>query len=408
MANMHLPEPEAVAYASQLLQLEHIEPAKKSKKSNVALDKFYRFVQRSTVVILGGGFAGATAAKKLEQNKRLNVILIDQKPFFESTPEVLRTFVETTIENSLNLINTITVHHKDYLTRAKFIEGSVVEVTPEKVVTESETIFFDYLVIATGSSYRSSTCAGQALRFDLRILFAKVSFITAGTDIKQQYVSKSERKMTRSDSARSVALGDTASKIKDAKSVLIVGGGVVGVELAAEIVVKYPQKRVTIVHRHPRLAEKMEQKVSDYVRKFLATRGVNIILNEEVAEPSEPIEKLQGKMYDYQLNPNQAKLSADVVRFYRCDTSRALFLSSPLTPPLQSFWCTGTTPNTQFMKKHFEHALGPIGHVNTNEFFQVRGAKEGEVYKNIFAVGDCSGWHEEKMAERAMVCSFRL
>lgn len=113
-------------------------------------------MERKTVVVLGGGFAGATIAKKLDSEKRFSVVLIDQKPFFESTPEVLRTFVETTITESLKLVTSITVQHSEYLQRGKFLEATVLEVTPEKVITDSETVFFDYLVIATGSSYPSS------------------------------------------------------------------------------------------------------------------------------------------------------------------------------------------------------------------------------------------------------------
>lgn len=126
------------------------------------------------------------------------------------------------------------------------------------------------------------------------------------------------------------------------------------------------------------MADKADSKVGEYIRKFLATRGVNIILNEEVAVPSEGLDAFQGKMHDYTLLPNKANLSADFV-----------------------FWCTGTTPNTNFARKFFNDAMGPKGHINTNEYFQVK-ESNGKVYPTIFTIGDCSGWVEEKMAERAM------
>lgn len=157
MKTNKLPEDEALKYAQNLLNLDEIEPVKRSRKApKLKKDKYYRFVQRKVVVILGGGFAGATLAKKLDADRRLSVVLVDLKPFFESTPEVLRTFVETTIANSLKLVNNITVQHQEYLQRGRFLEASVIEITPEKVITDVETIFFDYLIIATGSSYKSS------------------------------------------------------------------------------------------------------------------------------------------------------------------------------------------------------------------------------------------------------------
>jgi NADH dehydrogenase FAD-containing subunit len=231
MKNMKLSEPEALEYASQLLQAELIESPKASKKKfTLKITKHYRFVHRKTVVILGGGFAGATLAKKLDQDKRLNVILVDQKPFFESTPEVLRTFVETTIADSLKIVGSITVQHQEYLTRSRFLEASVIEVTPEKVVTDVETIFFDYLVIATGTSYPSSTCILRFSRLVFDIHPSRHDIFTI--DIKQNYTTKSERRGSVSGgSSRSLALGDVASRIQSSKSIIIAGGGVVGIEL---------------------------------------------------------------------------------------------------------------------------------------------------------------------------------
>jgi NADH dehydrogenase FAD-containing subunit len=36
--------------------------------------------------VLGGGFGGVSVARALEKDKRVDVVLVDQKPFFESTP----------------------------------------------------------------------------------------------------------------------------------------------------------------------------------------------------------------------------------------------------------------------------------------------------------------------------------
>lgn len=44
-------------------------------------------------------------------------------------------------------------------------------------------------------------------------------------------------------------------KIRDSRSVLIVGGGSTGVELAGEIAHAFPGKKITIVHRQNRLVQ---------------------------------------------------------------------------------------------------------------------------------------------------------
>jgi apoptosis-inducing factor 2 len=48
-------------------------------------------------------------------------------------------------------------------------------------------------------------------------------------------------------------LTDLRQKIKDAKSILVVGGGPIGIELIGEIHDYYPQKILTLQHNHPEL-----------------------------------------------------------------------------------------------------------------------------------------------------------
>src|SRR3989338_6062962 len=74
-----------------------------------------------TVIVLGGGFAGALAARKLE--KYFQVLLIDQKDYFEFTPAVLRTLVEP------SHVDKIQVRHSDYLKRTQVIKGQGGDIT---------------------------------------------------------------------------------------------------------------------------------------------------------------------------------------------------------------------------------------------------------------------------------------
>jgi apoptosis-inducing factor 2 len=71
-------------------------------------------------------------------------------------------------------------------------------------------------------------------------------------------------------------------KIESSESVLIIGGGPTGVELAGEIVVDYPEKKVTLVHRGPRLLEFIGDKASKKCLDWLTSKKVDVLLQQSV------------------------------------------------------------------------------------------------------------------------------
>ena len=71
-------------------------------------------------------------------------------------------------------------------------------------------------------------------------------------------------------------------KIKAANSILIVGGGPTGVELAGEIAVDYSEKKVTLVHNGSRLLEFLGPKASNKTLAWLKSRKVEVKLDQSV------------------------------------------------------------------------------------------------------------------------------
>ena len=159
------------------------------------------------IVIIGGGFAGTCIASRLQ--KSFAVTLIDSKNYFEFTPSILRTIVEP------NHWNKIKVLHSSYLPHTRVIFGVFSRVNKYQVQVGKEKIPFDYLVVCSGSSYNSP--------------------------IKEQHIVLP---------MRAQHLVDAHKSLEKAESVLIIGGGLVGVELAAEIITHYPKKSVRIIHPH--------------------------------------------------------------------------------------------------------------------------------------------------------------
>ena len=100
------------------------------------------------VVIIGGGFAGANAARVLDG--KCDLTLIDCEDFFEYTPGILRTLVEPQHYRRLH------VKHSEYLNNAQVVVGHVKAIDKNKVVlVKGNEIKYDYLIIASGSHYNS-------------------------------------------------------------------------------------------------------------------------------------------------------------------------------------------------------------------------------------------------------------
>jgi len=255
------------------------------------------------IVILGGGFAGSYCAKQLE--KKFEVTLVDSKDHFEFTPGILRTIV------NLNYAKKITLPYKNFLKKTKIVLGKVKKVDKTEIIIDSKKIKFDYLVITSGSEYKSQ--------------------------IKNKNMILPNRLKI---------LEDSYKKIKSTQKIIILGGGLVGVELAGEIISKYPTKHITLVHSREKLIPRNSEKTSKKVFYFLKEKGVQIRLNEKIK-----------------------KIKGDGLVFF----------------------CTGISPNLQFINKNLIDKKGII----VNEFMQVKDKK------NIFAGGDVTNIPEEKTAQNA-------
>ena len=57
--------------------------------------------QKARIAVLGGGFAGLTAARTLAADKHCEVRLFDQRDYFEYTPGILRAWVEPGVHKRL-------------------------------------------------------------------------------------------------------------------------------------------------------------------------------------------------------------------------------------------------------------------------------------------------------------------
>jgi len=292
----------------------------------IILKSYERQRLKRRLVIVGGGYAGTYAAKTLEYD--FLVTLIDTKDYFEFTPSKLRLLVEPKHAQKVQ------VKHKDFLQRTLVVTDWVKVITPDAVVTETQSIAYDYLIICSGSR--------------------TPDFKFSNSNQRQP----DEYKSSMVVSVRTPHFEEYHAVLRNSQSILIIGGGTVGVELAGEIVENYKDKQVTIVHSSSGLMPRSPERAIRYTEEFFIRNGASLIFNDKVMSQ-------EGNLF---VTRNGKNIEADV-----------------------AFLCTGNVPNSEFLKNpYFADTLNSGGFVKVNQYLQIDG------YSNIYVAGDLSDIPEEE------------
>ncbi|KAG6909523.1 hypothetical protein DXG01_017080 [Tephrocybe rancida] len=295
---------------------------------------------KQNIVIVGGGGAGVNAAKVLSKtldHSKYQLILINPLPYRIWLIATLRLAV--TQDEALKK-DVFLPYDKIFLNgNGKFVEGKVVSFEASKeggsVILESgEKIDYHILVLSQGATWQGPP-----------------AFPSTDSGVKEH-------------------LSSIHNKLANAKDIVLVGGGAVGIELAGEIKDEWPDKKVTIVHGDKFL---LNPSYPDKVRKSAAAsvtaRGINLLLDEFINEPD--TKEVQGIST---ASGKQLK-NADLVVQTR-----------------------GPRPNTAFVSE----ALGPAS-LSSLGLIKVRPTLQLSEYDNIFAAGDVIDWKEQKQAAKSSV-----
>jgi NADH dehydrogenase FAD-containing subunit len=301
-------------------------------------------------VVIGGGVAGLAACVALrKKDKQVEIILVEPKHYFQVPWAVYRSmFDENVAQNSIFELKPWAEKHS-----ITHIASTVTRLT-ETTCTLANGQVLEHFGLAV-------VCSGAVCKWpSLGRSPANWGVETKSNNDKKPKKGPKGNVLTKEE--RLQQLQHDGQKLLDSRSVLVVGGGLIGVETAGDLAY-FAQKQdkplqVTLVHSGETLIPEFPQRSAHMVHKKLQKLGVRVILNDKVV-PS----KNEGN------NKNQPTTT-----FHLQNADRDVSASHVV-------WTTGISPqNHAFLDPSY---LTKKGWVKVDETFQITNTTK------LFAFGDC-------------------
>ena len=363
------------------------------------------------VVVVGGGFAGIEALKKLqkafEDDVGVDITLVNKDNFLLFTPmlhEVISGMIET---------SHIAIPLRSFCKRSRFIEADVEDIDMEKKkillrnsifldkidymnkdVIRQFQIEYDYLLISLGgeTNYYNNKKIMQS-SFSMKTLYDANS-------LRSHIITTLEQ----ADTLENDKPNEYKMK-RDLLTYLVVGGGFSGVETVGEInqfiresVKQYYHNidvhdiKVILVSSSDKILPEMEESLGRYALEELRKSDVQIILSKKVNDIVESSTIRQDSSNDIIYNSMDKSPLGSLFSINMKSTATTTAEDRSLTailnndyqiPTYTVIWTAGVTPeiviqNVSSVKKDKK------GRLITNEYLQAIG------FNNVFAVGDCA------------------
>ncbi|KAG1896745.1 uncharacterized protein F5891DRAFT_1052000 [Suillus fuscotomentosus] len=281
-----------------------------------------------TVVVLGGSYGGSRAAHLLAEGipQGWRVVLVDRNSYAVLAGHEHKAFIPYNINNitssSLSDLPSCTSHVRVQATITS-IGDHRITLSPNLPGSQESDLDleYDYAVYALGSHLPQPIDLWNHQKGVKSSLQPSAISTYGGT--KSEGVSSLQERQKRVEAARSV---------------LVVGGGALGIQFASDIAAIYPQKRVTLLHSRRRLLPKFDEAVHEEALQGLQELNVRVILGERL-----DFESLQHK------SATPASPELRVVR-----TLSGQEISADLL-----LLCTGQTPNTGLLRDMDPRAVSP-------------------------------------------------
>ncbi|KAF9431854.1 Apoptosis-inducing factor 2 [Entomortierella beljakovae] len=313
------------------------------------------------IVVIGGSYGGIACVNKLRyslpKDTDVAITLVESRDARHHCIASYRALVQEDFEKNLWIPYT-NLFPKD--SPHKIVQGTV------------EGVYYDHIILA-GTDRDDTTQGPQRIDFDYLVI-ATGSMVPSPAKMK-----------VKSSSEGLKLLDEMREDLKKSESIVIVGGGACGVELAGEIAYRFPDKQVSLIHGSANLVDypKYPQSFKDETRRYLENRGVEVILNERIeiegltrenaVQRAERIIKLKG---------SEKTIKSDM-QFLSIGISIDTGFLSTLHPPISK---DGTKQETKGDFKSSALLNPRTGAIMVKPTLQL----DHQEFSHIFAIGDVS------------------
>ena len=306
---------------------------------------------KKRVVIIGGGFAGLSIAKKL-RNKNLQVVLLDKHNYHTFQPLLYQVATGGLEAGSIAYpIRKVIQEYKDFYFRLTSVKE--IDTPNQKIISEIGDLHYDYLVIATGS--KTNYFGNKEIERNSM----SMKTIPQSLNIRSLILENFEQAVLTTNEADKNAL----------INFVLVGAGPTGVELAGALAEMkrailqkdYPdldisKMEINLIQSGDRVLNTMSEKSSVAAEKFLVDLGVIVHKNVRVTN------------YD----------------------GRTITTNSDLKFETATVIWTAGVQGAAIHGLDSRSLVERVERIRVNQYNQVVG------YNNIFAIGDIASMESEK------------
>lgn len=232
------------------------------------------------IVIIGAGFGGLKLARKLNNKKGFDVLLIDKFNYHQFQPLFYQ--VATGGLDASNISFPLRkVFHKSKNVRIRLAELKQVLPSENKIITDSGEISYDILVLAMGAStnfFNNTNIASKT--------FPMKSTVEA-LQLRYRLLQNFEKALTVTDE----------TELQRLMNIVVVGGGPTGVELSGALAemkkyilpkdypeLDFSKMNVYLLEGSKKTLGTMSEKSSAQSRQYLEKLGVNVMTDKIVKD----------------------------------------------------------------------------------------------------------------------------